>query len=159
MKKTQFWVQAALIGAIYAVLTIAFAPISYGQIQVRIAEALTVLPFFTPAAIPGLFVGCIIANLYGGGGFVDVIFGSLATLIAAGLSYKMPKKWLVPFPPILINAIVVGWILHYLYQLPMVITTGWVALGQCIACFGLGYPLMIILGKYQNKIFRNKYKI
>jgi len=154
MEKTKFWVQAALIGAIYAVLTIAFAPISYGQIQVRISEALTVLPFFTPAAIPGLFIGCIIANLYGGNGIIDIVFGSLATLGAAALSYKMPKKWLVPFPPILVNAIVVGWLLHYLFQLPLLITMLWIALGQMIACFGIGYPLMLLLEKYQYKIFK-----
>ena len=93
MKKTVFLMQASLIAAIYAAITIALAPISYGQIQVRVAEALTILPAFTPAAIPGLFVGCIVANLYGGGGIIDVVFGSLATLMAAYLSYKMPKKW------------------------------------------------------------------
>ncbi|HHY91225.1 MAG TPA: QueT transporter family protein [Clostridiales bacterium] len=154
MKKTKFWVQAALIGAIYAVLTIAFAPISYGQMQVRVSEALTVLPFFTPAAVPGLFIGCIIANLYGGNGIIDIVFGSLATLVAAALSHKMPKKWLVPFPPVIVNAIVVGWLLHYLFQLPLLLTMLWIALGQTIACFGIGYPLMLLLEKYQYKIFK-----
>ena len=75
MKKTNFMVQAALIGAIYATITIAFAPISYGQLQVRISEALTILPFFTPAAIPGLFIGCIVANIYGGQGMIDIEIG------------------------------------------------------------------------------------
>ncbi|KXG74365.1 QueT transporter family protein [Thermotalea metallivorans] len=154
MKKTNFLVQAALIGAIYAVMTIAFAPISYGQIQVRISEALTVLPAFTPAAIPGLFVGCIIANIYGGNGMVDIVFGSLATLLAAFLSYKMPKKWLVPLPPVIVNGIVVGFILNYLYQLPLFITMAWVALGQMIACYVLGYPLLLGLEKYKDRIFK-----
>ncbi|MFZ5969325.1 MAG: QueT transporter family protein [Bacillota bacterium] len=154
MKSTKFLVQAAIIGAIYAALTIILAPISYGQIQVRIAEALTVLPIFTPAAIPGLFVGCIIANIYGGGGMVDIVFGSLATLAAAVMSYKMPKRWLVPLPPVIVNGIVVGYILNYLYQLPLLATMGWVSLGQLIACYGLGYPLMMNLDKYKDKIFQ-----
>ena len=115
MEKTKFWVQAALIGAIYAVLTIAFAPISYGQIQVRISEALTVLPFFTPAAIPGLFIGCIIANLYGGNGIIDIVFGSLATLGAAALSYKMGKVACpIPADPGECNRC--GLLLHYLFN-------------------------------------------
>ncbi|WP_129595841.1 QueT transporter family protein [Anaerophilus nitritogenes] len=154
MKKTNYIVQAAFIAAIYAALTILFAPISYGQIQVRISESLTILPMFTPAAIPGLFVGCILANIYGGGGLVDIIFGSLATLLAAYLSYKMPKKFLVPIPPVIVNGIVIGFVLRYLYGLPLLITMGWVTLGQLIACYGLGYPLILTLDKYKDKIFK-----
>lgn len=153
MKRTNFLVQAGLIGAIYAVLTIVFAPISYGQIQVRIAEVMTVLPMFTPAAIPGLFVGCIIANIFGGGGMIDIVFGSLATLFAAYLSYKMPKRWMVPIPPIIVNGIVVGFILNYVLGLPLLITMGWVTLGQMVACYGLGYPLILILENYKSQIF------
>ena len=78
-KSTLFLVQAALIAAVYVVLTLVFAPFSYGEIQVRISEALTILPFFTPAAIPGLFVGCILANLLGGAIPLDIAFGSIAT--------------------------------------------------------------------------------
>lgn len=153
MKKTTFLVQAALIGAIYAALTIALAPICYGQIQVRVSEALTVLPVFTPAAIPGLFVGCIVANIYGGLGIVDIVFGSLATLIAAYLSYKMPKRFMVPIPPIIVNGIVIGFVLNYAYGLPLIMSMLWVTFGQTIACYGLGYPLMITLEKYKGRIF------
>ena len=85
-KGTQFLAEAAVIGAIYVVLTLLFAPLSYGEIQIRFSEALTILPFFTPAAIPGLFVGCIIANLFGGAIPVDIIFGSIATLIGEVVS-------------------------------------------------------------------------
>lgn len=163
MKSTKFLVQAAIIGAIYAVLTIAFYPISFGHniFQFRIAEALTVLPAFTPAAIPGLFVGCIVSNIIGGFGILDIVFGSLATLTAAFLSYKLRhKKWLVPIPPIVLNALIVGTYLYYIFlripdmnvTLPAVM--GWVALGQIGACYGLGYPLMILLEKYQGKIFK-----
>jgi uncharacterized membrane protein len=159
MKSTKYLVQAAVIGAIYAVLTIFLAPISYGPLQVRISEALTVLPFFTPAAVPGLFIGCVISNYYGvlSGmsllGIPDIVFGSLATLIAAYMSYKMPKKFLVPLPPIIINAVVIGIMLFYAFANDyMLAFMGWVGLGQCIACYGLGYPLMILLERYK-KIF------
>lgn len=145
--------QGALIAAIYAVLTLAFAPLSYGQLQIRFAEALTVLPALTPAAIPGLAVGCLIANILGPGGPVDIVFGTLATLIAAYMSYKMPRKWLVPLPPVIVNAIVVGFILNYLYQLPLLITMGWVGLGQLVACYGVGYPLLKVFERYRDKIF------
>lgn len=154
MKKIVFLVQASLIAAVYATITIALAPISYGQIQVRVSEALTILPAFTPAAIPGLFVGCIVANLYGGGGIIDIVFGSIATLVAAYLSYKMPSKLLIPLPPVIVNGIVVGYILNYLYGLPLLVTMGWVTIGQIIACYGLGYPLMKTLEKYEDKIFK-----
>ena len=87
-KNTMFLVQAAAIGAIYVVLTLLFAPLSYGEVQVRFSEALTILPYFTPAAIPGLFVGCILSNLLGGAIPVDIIFGSIATLIGAIFTYK-----------------------------------------------------------------------
>ncbi len=156
MKKTVFMVQAALIAAVYATITIALAPISYGQLQIRVSEALTVLPFFTPAAIPGLFVGCIIANIFGGGGPMDIIFGSLATLVAAYFSYKMPRKWLVPIPPIIINGVVIGYVLNYLYGMPLIISMLWVALGETMACYIIGYPLMNVLEKYKDRIFSVK---
>lgn len=159
MKNVRFMVQGALIAAIYAVLTIAFAPISYGPVQVRVSEALTVLPFFTPAAIPGLFLGCIIANVYGmvtgmGAGIWDVVFGSLATLIAAYISYKMPRKWLVPLPPVLVNAVVIGFMLNVLLKLPLLPTMLWVGVGEVAACYVIGYPLMLVLEKYKHRIFR-----
>lgn len=154
-KKTRYIVEAAIIGAIYAVTTILLAPISYGQIQVRVAEALTILPFFTPAAIPGLFVGCIIANIFGGG-VIDIIFGSLASLIAAILSRRMTKSWLVPLPPVIINGLVIGWVLFKVYGLPFWFSVGTVSLGQAIACYGLGHPLLLVLEKNRDKIFGSK---
>lgn len=159
MKNTKFLVQAGVIAAIYFALTVSFAPISYGMVQVRISESLTVLPFFTPAAIPGLFIGCLLANVYGGFGIIDIVFGSLATLIAAYLSYKMPKKFLVPLPPVIVNAVIVGIILYYTAfpsidsRSPLIILMAWVGLGQLIACYGIGYPLTIIIEKYFKRIF------
>ena len=153
-KGIRYITESAIIAAIYVALSVAFAPISYGLLQVRIAEALTVLPAFTPAAIPGLFVGCIIANIIGGNGPLDVIFGSLATLIAAILSYKMPKKYLVPLPPVLVNAVIIGVLLSYILDVSVPVAMGWVGLGQVVACYILGYPLMLQLNKYKNRIFR-----
>ncbi|MDW7740425.1 MAG: QueT transporter family protein [Bacillota bacterium] len=149
-KKTVFWIRAAMIGAIYALLTLIFAPISYGMIQVRIAEMLMVLPFFTPAAIPGLFVGCVIANIFGGYGIFDIVFGSLATLISAYLVSKISNKYLVPLPPVLINAVVVGMVLHLVLELPFYLTAAWVGAGQLVACYGLGLPLLLILEKRRD---------
>jgi len=152
-RNIRFLAEAAIIAALYAVISIIFAPISSGMFQMRISEALTVLPVFTPAAIPGLFVGCIVTNIVSGNGPVDIVFGSLATLLAAFLSYKMPRRFLVPLPPVLINAVVVGFILNYVLQAPLLASMGWVALGQAAACYGLGYPLMLQLEKYKDKIF------
>ena len=91
-KSVLFMAQAAMIAAIYVVLTIVFAPFSFGEVQVRIAEALTILPVFTPAAIPGLFIGCLIGNILGGALLPDIIFGSLATLIGALFTYLLRKR-------------------------------------------------------------------
>ena len=111
------WItQGAAIAALYVVLTLVFAPISFGPVQVRIAEALCILPMFTPVAIPGLFIGCLIANLVGGGVIIDVIFGSLATLIGAvGAYYLRNNRWLVPVPAIIANTLIVPFVLKYGY--------------------------------------------
>ena len=142
-----YWTRAAMIGAIYAIITIIFAPISYGMVQVRVSEMLMILPFFTPAAIPGLFVGCIIANIFGGFGLLDVIFGSLATLLSAFLVSKIGNKYLAPLPPVIVNAIIIGLVLHAVLDLPLYLTILWVGFGQFIACYGLGLPLLLLLEK------------
>ncbi len=109
-KSTLFLVQAAAIGAIYVVITLLFAPLSFGEVQIRFSEALTILPYFTPAAIPGLFVGCIISNILGGGIPADIMFGSIATLIGAVFTYKLrSNKWLAPVPPIVAQFQVCLW--------------------------------------------------
>lgn len=149
-------VQAALIAAIYVVITIAFAPISYGPVQVRISEMLTVLPFLTPAAIPGLFIGALMANAYGGLGIIDVVVGSSATLIAALLTFYMKRKILAPLPPVLVNAVIIGAMLTYLFQLPLVPTMIYVGMGQLVACYGLGYPFLIAMEKYGSRIFHSQ---
>ena len=151
--RTKYLAEASVIAAIYAVLTIVLAPISYGAVQVRISEALTVLPFFTPAAVPGLFVGCIAANLLSPYGLPDLIFGSLATLIGAAGSYMLRKKpALVPLPPVISNGIIVGAMLYYVYEVPvpLFVQMLYVAAGEMIACYAVGYPLMKYLNKYKG---------
>lgn len=152
MRKTRFIVEAAIIAAMYAVLTI-LIPGGSGQIQIRVSEALTVLPFFTPAAIPGLFLGCLISNVFVGAGIYDIIFGSLATLIAALLTWKMPLKQLAPLPPIIVNAVVVAGVLKLSIAAPFLVTMGFVALGEIVACYLLGYPLLLVLEKSRQRLF------
>jgi uncharacterized membrane protein len=153
--KTKPLIQGAVIASIYVVLTFIFAPISYGVMQVRISEALTILPFFTPVAIPGLFIGCLVANVLGPYGLIDMVFGSLATLLSAYLSYSLRKNSaLVPLPPVIVNGIVIGGLLHFGYGVPVSLIGCmlWVSLGQALSCYGLGYPLLNILRRYE-KIF------
>lgn len=156
--KVQFMTQAAMIAAIYVVLCVVFQPISYGPIQTRIAEALTVLPFFTPAAIPGLFVGCLIANVLGGGIILDVIAGSVATLIAAFATYALrnKSKYLASVPPVAANALIIPWVLKYGYgePLPIPFMMGTVALGEILTATIIGTILLLVLNRYRSSIFK-----
>ena len=135
-------------------LSLVFYPLSFGVYQVRVSEALTVLPFLTPAAVPGLFVGCALANLFGGMGWQDVVFGSLLTLVAAILTLLMARlkqvryAWLLaPLPPVLVNAFGVS-----VYLAPMIGVNYWFAVqmigfGQLLSCYLLGVPLLRVLQK------------
>ena len=152
-KYIKYMVEASVIAAMYAMLTI-FIPGGSGQIQVRVAEALTVLPYFTPAAIPGLFIGCLTANIVVGNGLYDVVLGSLASLIAAFLTRKMPSGVLAPLPPVIVNAVIVAFILKLTLNLPFLVSAGFVALGELVACYGLGYPLLLFLKKQGGKLFK-----
>ena len=159
-KGTHFLVQGAAIAAVYVVLTLVFAPLSFGEVQIRFSEALTVLPFFTPAAIPGLFVGCIIANLLGGAIPVDIIFGSIATLIGAFFTYKLRNtgKWTAPIPPIVSNIVIVPLVLRYGYgiNLPIPFMMLTVGAGEFISAGVIGMILLGALSKYKNVLFHKK---
>ena len=155
-KKVLHLVQGAAIAAVYVVLVLIFDSWSFGPIQFRIAEALTILPFFTPAAIPGLFVGCLIANLIGGAIPADIIFGSLATLIGALGSYALRKqKWLVPLPPIIANTLIVPFVLKFGYgaeeAIPFMMLT--VGLSEVIVCGIIGLVLLQALAPLKHRIF------
>ena len=151
-------VQGAIIAAIYALLTIFLAPISSGLVQCRVSEAMCILPYFTFSAVPGLFIGCLLANLLTGMAAYDVVFGSLATLLAAyltnALRNKVPK-YLAPMPSVVVNALVVGWLLTSIYgfEVSFWVAAGYVAIGQAIACFALGLPLMSLLERFRGKLF------
>jgi len=150
--------RGAIIAAVYALLTIFLAPISSGLIQCRVSEAMSVLPYFTFSAVPGLFVGCALANLLMGASAYDVVFGSLATLLAAYITYLMRNrvsKYLAPLPSVVVNALVVGALLTYVYGVGVSywVAAGYVAIGQAIACFGIGLPLMKLLERFRDKLF------
>lgn len=159
MKKsnTAFLSQAAMIAAVYVVLTYVFAPFSFGEIQIRIAEALTILPLFTPAAVPGLFIGCLIGNILGGAILPDIIFGSLATLIGASGTYLLRNNLpvLAPLPPILANTVIVPLVLHFGYgvALPIPFMMLTVGIGELLSCGILGIILYAALRRYKNILF------
>lgn len=140
---------SAIIAALYAALTLCLSAISFGPVQLRVAEAMTLLPALLPQAVPGLTVGCLISNLFGSGTVYDVVFGTLATLIAALITRRMKGSlWLRALPPVLVNAVVVGLVLTYGYglnTLPLNILT--VGAGQAVVCYGLGVPLARMLAK------------
>ncbi len=152
--------QGALIAALYVVLTMAFAPISFGPMQLRIAEALTILPLFTAAAVPGLFAGCILANILGGGVIWDIIFGSLATLIGAWLGYKLREnRWLVPLPAVVSNTLIIPFVLRYGYgvaDIPLPLMMVYIAAGEIAGCYILGELLGSLLLRYRGVIFGDK---
>ncbi|MBQ9404166.1 MAG: QueT transporter family protein [Synergistaceae bacterium] len=137
--------RGALIAALYAALTILLAPISYGPVQCRVSEAFTLLPFYLPEAVPGLFIGCIFANFIGGYGLPDMVFGSLATLVAAFLTLKSGNIFVAALWPVLSNMIIIGTMLHYLIEAPLVMTCIYVALGELISCYVIGVPFMKLL--------------
>jgi uncharacterized membrane protein len=131
--------------AMYVALVLAFQPISYGPVQLRAAEALTLLPCLWIEAIPGLFVGCLIANIFGGFGFIDIFLGSAATLAAAYLTYIAPNRTLAAAAPVVVNGIVVGGYISFLAGAPPLLTMLYIASGEAVACFALGVPLVALL--------------
>lgn len=133
--------RAALIAALYAALTLLLAPISYGEVQIRLSEALTVLPIALPEAIPALAIGCLLANVLGGCTIFDIVFGTLATLLAALCTRALRAHF---FPaaamPVLFNGLIVGAVVHYAYApvVPLPLCMVFVAAGEAVACFVLG---------------------
>lgn len=156
-KKVLYLVQAAMIAALYVVLT--FAANAFGlanyAVQVRFSEALTILPFFTPAAVPGLFIGCLLSNILTGCALPDILFGSLATLIGGILTYRLRfAKWLAPVPPIAANAVIVPLVLKYAYGIePLWFSFVTVTAGEIISCGVLGMILLFALQKYRKVLF------
>lgn len=158
MTSVRYLTTAGVIAAVYIVLCLVFRPISFGPIQCRIAEALVILPYFTPAAVPGLAVGCFLGNVVCGADIFDIIFGTLATLLgAAGSRLVRKKKFLTALPPVLSNTLIVSPVVTYVYSTGesfLVIAAG-VFAGELIAAGILGTLLLILLDRYRNQIFKN----
>lgn len=145
---------SAVIAAVYTALTMSLPMLSYGPVQLRFSEALTVLPFFLPEAVPGLFLGCVIANLFSPFGIADVIFGSIATLLAALWTSKVKNPWFAPLPPVISNAVIIGAeIAWFETSFGPGFMTSWawngftVGLGELGACYVLGMLLLYLLPK------------
>ena len=159
-KKVLFLVHAAAIAAVYVVLTILFAPFSFGEVQVRVSEALTILPFFTPAAVPGLFAGCMIGNILGGGIPADIALGSIATLLGAIGTYLLHRKnrYLAPVPPIMANTLIVPFVLRFGYgvNLPIPFMMLTVGIGEVISCGIFGMIVLTALERYKGMIFKQE---
>lgn len=163
--KLRLMAEAGMIAALYTVATMALAPLSFGNLQFRVSEALTLLPVFTVSAVPGLTIGCIIANALGvafsanAAGWLDVIFGSIATLLAAILTRALRKiefkgvPVLAILPPVLLNALIVGGELAVVYELPFWITALEVGAGELGVCVILGIPLVLALKR--TRLFDN----
>ena len=159
---TKSIVRAGLIAAIYVVLTLVFQPISFGAIQFRIAEALTLLPILTVDAVPGLFIGCLLANWLGGGIWFDVLLGSVATLLAALCSRKLRRKPLVAaIFPTLFNGLIVGPVVYFAYvRAPgdpvsvgtLLFNMATVAFGELVVCYVLGLPMLYALKKLPEDV-------
>lgn len=157
-KKIFYIVQAAMIAAIYIVLTVLSNQfgLASGAVQLRLSEALTILPYFTPTAIPGLYFGCLLSNLLTGGCLLDIIAGSFATLLGAVLTRKIHRyNWLLPLPPIVANMLIVPVVLVYGYGVVdawwyLVITVG---IGEVLSCGVLGMLVWKALNKYKHILF------
>lgn len=165
-KKVRFMAVSAVIAAMYAGLTYRAAAVNlaYGPVQFRFSEALTVLPAFTPAAVPGLALGCFIANLTSPFGAVDWVFGTLASFVAAVGTLALSRvrfkgvPWLAPLPPVIANAVIVGLELCCfsdagVFSWGNASLGGFLAgafsvgIGELVVCYALGVPLMIALQK------------
>jgi uncharacterized membrane protein len=163
--RTKYLVTGALIAALYAGLTYVSAVmgLAYGPVQFRFSEALTILPILTPAAIPGLTIGCLLGNLGSPYGIVDILCGTLATAAAAVFTRMLRKvrfksiPFLSPLAPVIVNALIIG--AEITFFLPggasltgFLISAGWVGLGELVVCYVLGLPLVVALEK--NKVFK-----
>ena len=151
--------QGGIIAALYLALTLLANALGLANyaVQVRFSESLTILPYFTPAAVPGLFVGCLLSNILTGCALPDIIFGSLATLIGTVSTYILRNisKWLAPLPAIVSNAIIVPFVLLYAYGIePLWFSFVTVTLGELISCGVLGMLLLNALRKYDSVLFK-----
>lgn len=153
--KTRALVRGAIIAAIYTALTLLFAPISYGEVQIRIAESLTLLPVLLPEAVPALAVGCLLANVLGGCTIFDIVFGTLATLLAAIAARQLRNRVrLAMLMPVLFNGVIVGAVVHFAYApvIPLPLCMIFVAAGEAVACCVLGPIVLKMLRRLPGEL-------
>lgn len=149
--KTRKLVFGAFVGALYAALTLAIPFMSFLPSQLRVSEALTILPYFSSFSVAGIFIGCLVANILSPYGVLDIIVGSLASLIAAVLTYYIGKsnlkykKILAPLPAVIVNAVMVGWLISYSSNTPFMANALSVGFGQLLSCYILGLPLLFFI--------------
>ena len=150
----KYLARAGVIAALYVVLTYlaGLMNLAYGPVQFRFSEALTVLPFLFPEAVPGLFVGCVVSNLLSPYGALDLVVGSLATLVAAVWTNRCGKRWFAPMPPVIANALLVGAMLAWYeagfgagFLAAFAYNAATVGLGELVVCYALGLPLLKVL--------------
>lgn len=156
--------RAAIIASLYVAAAITFQPISFGPVQLRVAEALVLLPFIWFDAVPGVFIGCMIANIFGGLGLWDVFLGSGATLAAALLTMRSGKTgkrnaiFAAAAWPVLVNGVVVGGYLSVIAKIPWPMSMLYVASGEAVACYALGIPLVRLLIRLSDRAAFNGFK-
>lgn len=150
--------RGAMIAALYAAITLVLAPISYGEIQVRLAEAMTLLPVLLPEAVPALAVGCLLANILGGCTILDIVFGTLATLLAAICTRRLRHHIRAASAmPVLFNGLIVGAVVHFGYApaMPLPLCMLFVAIGEAISCMLLGPMLLRMLKRLPHELFES----
>lgn len=156
MNSTKTLTRGAIIAALYAALTLLLAPISYGQLQIRLSEALTLLPVLMPEAVPALAIGCLLSNILGGCTIFDIVFGTLATLLAALCTRRLRAH--IPAAaamPVLFNGVIVGAVVHFGYSpaIPLWLCMLSVAAGEAVVCFVLGPMLLRVLRRLPQELF------
>ena len=148
LAKDEKWIIPIVLG-LFLLLTL------FGAVQLRVSEAMTLLPAVFPEATIGLTLGCFLSNFLAGANVYDVVFGTLATLLAALISWKVGRKklWYAAIPPVVCNGVIVGLVLTYAYQIPALwLNMLTVAAGEAVACFALGIPLVRFLNKHKDKL-------
>jgi len=158
MNHSKSLARGAMIAALYAAITLLLAPISYGEVQIRLSEALTLLPVLLPEAVPALAVGCLLANILGGCTILDIVFGTLATLLAAVCTRRLRHHIrAASMMPVLFNGIIVGAVVHFGYApaIPLPLCMLFVAAGEAVSCMLLGPLLLRMLSRLPHELFES----
>lgn len=155
-------VVTGVIAAIYTVLTLILAPISFGPVQFRLSEIMVLLAFVDPLYILGLTLGCLLSNMIGGYGIMDIVFGSLATLMSCTVMYwtrYLIKNFKISLLvaslwPTIFNGIIIGWMLHVTINVPMLLTIMQVAIGEFVVVTIIGVPVFLTVSKKYSRFFK-----